>query len=109
MTVRQPEDHPSSPAKEIAPEPTQDRSEDAPGHEPERHDQGPRTWVVVGIFGALGVEFVSVTIGAIIIGTWIDRRYDTEPYGVLVAVLLALVSIGWHIVLIMKRFLRDGD
>lgn len=69
----------------------------------------PSQWLVVGVYGALGAEFVSGTLGAVVVGSWIDRKLHTDPYGVLLSVVLALTSIGWHVARVTRRLLRDGE
>ena len=40
----------------------------------------------------LGVELVAVVLGFSLFGAWIDRRYGSAPWGVVVAALLGLVG-----------------
>ena len=40
----------------------------------------------------VGLELAGATAGFALIGYWIDRRYQTAPWGVLVGVILGLVG-----------------
>ena len=40
----------------------------------------------------VGLELAGVTAGFALLGYWIDRRYGTAPWGVLVGVVLGLVG-----------------
>ena len=53
------------------------------------------------------MEFVGFTLAGFYIGSWLDEAYGTEPLGVMVCLLLALVGVGWHIWRIVTRFVRD--
>ncbi|QDG50827.1 AtpZ/AtpI family protein [Persicimonas caeni] len=63
-------------------------------------------WLVAGVFGALGFEFVGFIIGGYIVGALIDGQFGTHPWGVIVMVLLGLVGVLWHIYRVAKRFLE---
>ena len=38
----------------------------------------------------LGVELFAMVFGFVLLGTWIDRRYDTSPQGVLICAVLGI-------------------
>ena len=40
----------------------------------------------------MGIELAGAVVGFCLLGIWIDRRYDTSPYGTLVCALLGLVG-----------------
>ena len=40
----------------------------------------------------LGFELFGAVLGFSLLGFWIDRRYDTRPWGLLVCVVLGLVG-----------------
>lgn len=63
-------------------------------------------WLVAGVFGALGFEFVGFIVGGYIVGAFIDGRLDTDPWGVITMVFLGLVGVLWHIYRVAKRFLE---
>jgi ATP synthase protein I len=70
-------------------------------------DDGPSDLLVVGIYGALGFEFVGAVLAGAWIGTRIDERFGTDPYGLVLSVLLMLLGVGWHIVRISRRLLKQ--
>lgn len=71
--------------------------------------EGPRRspLVKVGVLAALGFEFVAFTLVGVYGGIWIDERFGTEPFGLLLCLILALAAAGTHIVRISKRFIVD--
>lgn len=40
----------------------------------------------------LGIELAAAVLGFALLGYWIDRHFDSGPWGLLVAVLLGLVG-----------------
>ena len=40
----------------------------------------------------LGLEFFGAVFGFVLLGTWIDRSYDTSPRGVLICAILGIVG-----------------
>lgn len=40
----------------------------------------------------LGVEFVAAILGMALVGYWVDRRFDTAPWGLLVALAVGLIG-----------------
>ncbi len=48
------------------------------GHPPWRHLAG------------LGFELFGMLLGSVLLGTWIDRSYDTSPRGVLICAILGI-------------------
>jgi len=43
-------------------------------------------------FAGLGVEFAAAVAGLTLLGYWIDRRYDSEPWGLLIGAGIGLVG-----------------
>jgi F0F1-type ATP synthase assembly protein I len=73
----------------------------------EATDNGEQSpWLVAGVFGALGFEFVGFILGGYIVGAFIDDRFGTAPWGVMTMVLLGLVAVLWHTYRVAKRFLE---
>ena len=68
-------------------------------------EEEPNPWLVAGVFGALGFEFVGFIVGGWVVGSAIDNYFGTEPYGTLGCILLGLVGVLWHIFRVSKRFL----
>jgi len=70
--------------------------------------EGPRSPIVkVGVLAALGFEFVAFTLVGVYGGIWIDQRFDSEPFGLVLCLIVALAAAGLHIVRISKRFIID--
>ena len=40
----------------------------------------------------IGVELVGAVIGFSLLGLWIDHRYDSDPYGILICASLGLIG-----------------
>lgn len=66
-------------------------------------------WLVTGVAAVLGFEFVGFIIAGAVVGTYIDRRFETAPYGLLISMLLMLAGVGWHIWLMIRRFVLNGE
>lgn len=45
----------------------------------------------MGLAG-LGMELAAAVIGATLLGFWIDRRFATEPWGVVIGALVGIVG-----------------
>ena len=43
-------------------------------------------------FAGLGMEFAAAVAGLTLLGYWIDRRYDSEPWGLLIGAGLGLIG-----------------
>ncbi len=67
------------------------------------------SWIKVGAAAGLGFEFVGFVLAGVFIGTRLDARYDSSPVGLLVCLGLAMVAAGWHIYLVSRRYLLDGE
>lgn len=76
---------------------------------PDGKSRGSNPWVTAGIFGALGIEFVSLVFGGFWIGSMLDERFDVAPWATVGMLVLCLVGGGAHVVLITKRFVALED
>jgi F0F1-type ATP synthase assembly protein I len=55
----------------------------------------------------LGSE-IALTIGApILIGFWIDSRYDTSPWFILGGVLFAMIMLVWMLIRLNRKLNRS--
>ncbi|MGM0556612.1 MAG: AtpZ/AtpI family protein [Myxococcota bacterium] len=80
---------------------------DKPGHEPgEDNGDEQSPWLTVGVFGALGFEFVGFILGGYVVGQAIDTRLDSYPIATLTCIALGLVGVLWHTYRISKKFLE---
>ncbi|MCP5119676.1 MAG: AtpZ/AtpI family protein, partial [bacterium] len=50
---------------------------------------GQRTWLRVSGFG---IELAGAVGGFCLLGFWIDRQYDTSPWGLLVCAIFGLIG-----------------
>ena len=71
---------------------------------PEPGDEGPSPLLQTAVFGALGFQFVAVVVSTYFLGDWVDTKYDSSPWGVVVLMALGLVGTGIHTVRITRRF-----
>lgn len=63
----------------------------SPGAGSDRGATGKRPGLL-GSFGGLGFEFAAGVAGTTLIGLWIDRHYDSQPWGTLVGAVIGLVG-----------------
>ena len=56
----------------------------------------------------VGLELAGATAGFALIGYWIDRRYQTGPWGVLVGVILGLVGGLYNLVKQSLQAVREA-
>lgn len=80
-----------------------------PGGGESNDSSSRRLWVKAGAAGALGFEFVGFVLAGVFLGTRLDARYETSPIGLLSCLALAMVAAGWHIYLVSRRYLLDGE
>ena len=66
-------------------------------------------WVKAGAAAALGFEFVGLVLAGVFVGVQIDARFDSSPIGLLVCLMLAMVAAGWHIYLVTRRYVLNGN
>lgn len=72
------------------------------------HDDsdGPSQMKKLGIYGAMGFEFVGLVVGGSVVGFWIDEKFGTRPWGVVSLILLGMFAALWHVYRVTKRFLK---
>jgi F0F1-type ATP synthase assembly protein I len=49
-------------------------------------------------YSALGVELAAAIVGFALVGFWIDRRYGTAPWGLVVGVALGVVGGMYNLI-----------
>jgi F0F1-type ATP synthase assembly protein I len=56
----------------------------------------------------VGLELAGATAGFALLGYWIDRRYETAPWGVLIGVVLGLVGGLYNLVRQSLQAVREA-
>ena len=46
----------------------------------------------------IGVELVAAIAGFTLIGYWLDRKFDTEPWGVLIGAILGVIGGMYNVI-----------
>lgn len=49
-------------------------------------------------YSGIGIEFAAAVAGFAFVGYWVDRHYDTEPWGVIVGAGLGLVGASYNLI-----------
>ncbi|MGB2986148.1 MAG: AtpZ/AtpI family protein [Phycisphaerae bacterium] len=49
-------------------------------------------------WSGIGFELVAVVVGFTLVGYWIDRHYDSKPWGVLIGAMLGLVGGMYNLI-----------
>ena len=57
----------------------------------------------------LGLEFFGVVFGSVLLGTWIDRSYDTSPRGVLICAILGIFGGLYNLIRSALRALKSSE
>ncbi len=59
----------------------------------------------------IGIEFAGAVAGFALLGYWIDRHYDSSPWGVLIGAALGLIGGTYNLIrasmAAFKRYERD--
>lgn len=48
-------------------------------------------------WSGVGMEFTAAVVGFALFGFWIDRRYETSPWGVLIGMALGLTGASYNL------------
>jgi ATP synthase protein I len=65
--------------------------------------EGPAPVSLAGYALRLATELVAGVLVGAFIGWWIDKRFGTSPFGLLVCFILGAAAGGWNIVRAVKR------
>lgn len=60
-------------------------------------------------FAGLGFELFVVVFGAVLLGTWIDRSYNTGPWGVLICAILGILGGLYNLIRSALKALDSSD
>ena len=64
------------------------------------------TWVR---YAGVGVEFAAAVAGFTLVGFWIDRHYDSRPWGVLIGAFLGLTGGMYNLIRESLAAFREID
>ena len=67
----------------------------------------PSPIVRYGRYGAIAFEFSGGIAAGAFIGWWLDERYGTQPYALLVTTLLAVVGGFIRLIKVLRKFERS--
>jgi F0F1-type ATP synthase assembly protein I len=56
----------------------------------------------------LGFELLAAIVGFSFVGYWIDRHYETEPWGLIVCALLGIAGGLYNFIRAATRATREG-
>lgn len=65
-------------------------------------------WRTVGELGTLGLSFVMALVIGTAAGLWVDRRFGTDPWGILVGFALGFAAAVLNVVRITRRAFHDN-
>ena len=58
-------------------------------------------------FSGIGIEFAAAVAGFSFVGYWIDRRYGTEPWGVVIGAALGIVGATYNLIRASLKAFED--
>ncbi len=58
----------------------------------------PKPRVNLARLSGIGFELVAAVVGFTLVGLWVDRHYDTGPWGVLIGLALGLVGGMYNLI-----------
>jgi F0F1-type ATP synthase assembly protein I len=69
-------------------------------------DKGPKEggWSAFGLVSAIGLDLAICTVGGTYLGMWLDDLFGTEPWLLLVGIMLGLTAGILGIVQLLKAF-----
>lgn len=60
-------------------------------------------------FSGIGIEFAAAVAGFALVGYWIDRRYGSSPWGVLIGAVLGLLGGTYNLVRASLAAMKESD
>ena len=63
----------------------------------------------VGVYGAMGMEITAAIIIPLLLGLWLDRRWDILPVLTLVGLLLGFLTAGRIVYRYLRLLTRDNE
>ena len=64
------------------------------------------TWIR---YSSIGFEFAAAVAGFALVGYWIDRHYDTGPWGILIGSALGIVGATYNLIRQTLALSRDSS
>jgi len=49
-------------------------------------------------FSGIGIEFVAAIAGFALVGYWVDRHWDTKPWGLVIGAVLGLIGGMYNLI-----------
>lgn len=78
-----------------------------PGAPGGKKDLTPLT--AYGIYGAAGLQLGVSVVGFLLIGNYLDGKYDTAPWLAVIGLVFGFVGGLANLIRIVRRFAPDGD
>jgi F0F1-type ATP synthase assembly protein I len=60
-------------------------------------------------FSGIGIEFAAAVAGFALVGYWIDKRYDSSPWGLLIGAMLGLIGGTYNFVRVSLAALKQSE
>lgn len=60
-------------------------------------------------YSGVGVEFAAAVAGFTAVGFWIDRRYDSAPWGLIIGAALGLIGGSYNLVRESLKAFKDQN
>ena len=57
----------------------------------------------------LGFELLAAIVGFSFVGYWIDRHYETEPWGLIICALLGIIGGLYNFIRVATRVTRESS
>ncbi|GAB6153345.1 AtpZ/AtpI family protein [Desulfosporosinus burensis] len=72
--------------------------------------KNPKTWQkAVAVGSNISTSLAGLVIGGFFLGRYLDTRWGTEPWLMILLMLLGLILGGSYLVVILKRFGASDD
>ena len=60
-------------------------------------------------YSGVGIEFAAALAGFALVGYWIDRRYGTDPWGIVIGAALGLIGGTYNLVRQSLSAFKDAE
>ncbi|PIR24833.1 MAG: hypothetical protein COX62_05850 [Deltaproteobacteria bacterium CG_4_10_14_0_2_um_filter_43_8] len=69
---------------------------------PENKNDKDSIYVALGIYGAIGFQLAISVVGGLLLGNWIDSWLETEPWFLLLGLLLGAGAGFYNLIRLLK-------